>query len=595
MTSAAFSPDGARVLSGGLRNNTLKLWDATTGALIRNFEGQANSVYSVAFSPDGNRILAGGSHKTITLWDATTGALIRTFVGHSAFVHSVAFSPRRRQVLSGSGDGNEENSDNTLKLWNAATGALIRTFQGHSQRVSSVAFSPDGTRILSGGWDNRVKLWDATTGALIRNFEGHSDFVYSVAFSPNGARVLSGGKDGKPRLWDAATGALIRTFARHSGTITSVAFSRDGARVLTGTYDRNIGLWDAATGALIRTFDGHSGSINSLAFSPDDTRVLSGSADTTVKLWDAATGDLLITAIGGRSKDWLSMTPAGFFDASDGGLDMLSVARGFKLFSIEQFHDQLQRKDLVQELLSGDPLRKHADEASKLNLQTILDTGSAPTLELLDDEIERAGDTVHLKVRIFNNEGGGIGRRLVWRVNGQAAGDIAPAALKALANPNGPVVVGQSLTLDPTRENIISVTAYNKAGVLATLPLRYKLDRFGITPVGEARPRMFILAIGVDGYTDPALTPLKLAGGDVRSLATSLKASAEAGGYERAEIVERLELDATKEKIASAFADIASRVYRTAGRAWKVGLRPLLLYANQHALWRRAQHYHHSE
>src|SRR5262249_52773324 len=118
------------------------------------------------------------------------------------------------------------------------------------------------------------------------------------------------------------------------------------------------------------------------------------------------------------------------------------------------------------------------------------------------------------------------------------------------------------LKLDVTRENIISVTGYNGAGLLATLPLRYKIDRFGTTPVGEARPRMFILAIGVDNYGDPALTPLKLAVTDVKALAADLKASAEAGGYERAEITERLEADATKDKIAATFTDIAARVQR---------------------------------
>jgi hypothetical protein len=55
------------------------------------------------------------------------------------------------------------------------------------------------------------------------------------------------------------------------------------------------------------------------------------------------------------------------------GLDMLSVVRGLEPFSIEQFRDQLHRKDLLQEQLSGDVLRKHEDEASKLNLQKIFD------------------------------------------------------------------------------------------------------------------------------------------------------------------------------------------------------------------------------
>jgi WD40 repeat protein len=289
VTSVAFSPDGGRVLSGG-SDNTIKLWEVATGALIRTFEGHSAIVASVAFSPDGTRVLSGGWDKTIKLWDTATGALIRTFEGHSAMVTSVAFSPDGGRVLSG-------GWDNTIKLWEVATGALIHTFEGHSRGVSSVAFSPDATRVLSGGgdWANKgeLKLWDVATGALIRTFEGHSAIVASVAFSPDGTRVLSGGgvRDNPIKLWDAATGALIRTFQGHSSNVTSVAFSPDGARVLSGSLD--IKLWNSSTGALIRTFQGHSHPVTSMAFSPDGARVLSGSSD--IKLWDATTGGLIRT------------------------------------------------------------------------------------------------------------------------------------------------------------------------------------------------------------------------------------------------------------------------------------------------------------
>ena len=163
----AFSPDGAQVLSGGY-DKSLKLWDATTGRLLRSFEGHSDEVTSVAFSPG-------------------TGRLIGTFEGHSGGVTSVAFSPDGTRVVSGS-------RDKTLKLWDVATGRLIGTFEGHSDSIQVVAFSPDGARVLSSGGDKTLKLWDVASRQVIRTFEGDSDYIatVSVAFSADGTRVLSG-------------------------------------------------------------------------------------------------------------------------------------------------------------------------------------------------------------------------------------------------------------------------------------------------------------------------------------------------------------------------------------------------------------------
>jgi predicted NACHT family NTPase len=41
-------------------DNTIRLWDAASGALLRTLEGHTSWVLSVAFSPDG-RALASGS------------------------------------------------------------------------------------------------------------------------------------------------------------------------------------------------------------------------------------------------------------------------------------------------------------------------------------------------------------------------------------------------------------------------------------------------------------------------------------------------------------------------------------------------------
>ena len=75
----------------------------------------------------------------------------------------------------------------------------------------------------------------------------------------------------------------------------------------------------------------------------------------------------------------------------------------------------------MEQLLKGDPERRYKDAAFKLNLEKILNSGSAPQIELLPEaKTERAGDTVRVTVRI-SDTGGGIGEKVVWRVNGVTA------------------------------------------------------------------------------------------------------------------------------------------------------------------------------
>ena len=233
-TDAAFSPDGARILTASA-DNTAKLWDVASGKLIASFAHQ-DAVYDAAFSPDGARILTASADKTAKLWDALSGKLIASF-DHQDAVHDAAFSPDGARILTAS-------ADKTAKLWDAASGKLIASF-AHQDEVFQAAFSPDGARILTASADNTAKLWDAVSGKLIASFE-HQARVYHGAFSPDGARILTASADNTAKLWDAASGKLIASFG-HQDTVRWAAFSPDGARILTASWDKTAKLWDAAT------------------------------------------------------------------------------------------------------------------------------------------------------------------------------------------------------------------------------------------------------------------------------------------------------------------------------------------------------------
>ncbi|MBD2459261.1 ribosome assembly protein 4 [Nostoc sp. FACHB-87] len=300
--SVSFSPDG-KTLASGSDDNTIKLWDVSTGKFLKTLpseryakSGHSSSVWSVSFSPDGQTLASGSTDNTIKLWDISTGKPLKTLSGHSSPVISVSFSPDGKTLASGSGD-------NTIKLWDVSTGKLLKTLSGHSSEVKSVSFSPDGKTLASGSGDNTIKLWDVSTGKLLKTLSGHSNWVNSVSFSPDGQTLASGsgsilGDDNTIKLWDISTGKPLKTLSGHSSPVNSVSFSPDGKTLASGSGDNTIKLWDVSTGKLLRTLNGHNSPVNSVSFSPDSQILASGSDDKTIKLWDVSTGKLLKTLSG---------------------------------------------------------------------------------------------------------------------------------------------------------------------------------------------------------------------------------------------------------------------------------------------------------
>ena len=69
-------------------------------------------VISVSFSPDGKRLASASSDQTVKVWDATTGQEALTLKGHTSSVGSVSFSPDGQRLASASWD-------HTVKVWDA--------------------------------------------------------------------------------------------------------------------------------------------------------------------------------------------------------------------------------------------------------------------------------------------------------------------------------------------------------------------------------------------------------------------------------------------------------------------------------------------
>jgi WD40 repeat protein/transcriptional regulator with XRE-family HTH domain len=291
LTSVAYSPDGKWALTGS-NDSTARLWDVKSGKQLREFDGHTGPVFSVAFSPDGKRIVTGSADGTARLWDAASGGqLEEQFAGSGRPVDAVAFSPDGKSLLIGGADG-------SVRVWDIESSKQTAQFTGPAANVTSVAFSPDGAMVLAASEDKMAYLWDVKTARQLHVFSGHTDIVTDAAFSPDGKTLLTSGADKTARLWDTQTGQELQDFLGHSDIVTSVAFSPDGGKALTGSLDRTALLWNLNSHPEPPVLSGHTDVVWTVDFSPDGKSLLTASADKTATLWDVATGTLLRTFSG---------------------------------------------------------------------------------------------------------------------------------------------------------------------------------------------------------------------------------------------------------------------------------------------------------
>ncbi|MFB2877694.1 tetratricopeptide repeat protein [Floridanema aerugineum] len=276
LRSVLISPDGKTLFSAS-DDKTIKIWELSTGKLVRTLTGHTHYIYALAISPDGKTLFSAGAENNIKIWELSTGKVIRILSGHFDTIYALAINPDGQTLVSAS-------NDKTIRIWQWNTGQL-NTIAGHSGGIFTLAITPDGKTLVSGSDDKTIKIWELNSGREIRTLKGHSSTVCTLAISPDGQTLISGSDDNTIKIWQLSTGKEIRTITGHNDCVRYLIISRDGQTIISGSADKNIKIWELSTGKEICKLTGHSGIVFSLAISPEQQTLVSGSGDKTIKIW----------------------------------------------------------------------------------------------------------------------------------------------------------------------------------------------------------------------------------------------------------------------------------------------------------------------
>jgi WD40 repeat protein len=283
VVAAVFAGDGSsRLLTWAEDDPTLRLWDGASGEPLGAL-AHAGHVLSASFSRDGRRVVSAASDDTLRVWNATDGTKIDDWQGMRGDPSVAAIAPGGRYALFAGRDSN------TAQLVDAESLKFITDLVGHSAPVESAVFSPDGETVVTLSADHTAKLWVTRYGSEIDTLDPAAGTISAAAFSRDGSRlVLATARDAWVYSLSTADDRprVLATLPGHSASLLHAAFSFDGRRLVTASSDNTAKLWDASGNyELLATLHGHAAAVNWAEFSPDGRLIVTAGRDGRIKLF----------------------------------------------------------------------------------------------------------------------------------------------------------------------------------------------------------------------------------------------------------------------------------------------------------------------
>ena len=323
VTSLAISRNGKYILSGSM-DHMARLWEKDVNweknnkrTTVRIFQEDSNhkqGVTSVAFTPDEKYVITSSLDQTIRLWQISTGKNTKTFRGLKDRIWSVAVAPNGRYIAGACNDG-------IIMCWSLSNVKKLGTLEGHAGPVFDIDFSPNGSYLASAGADQIIRIWNMNSATEVTACSGHTDKVYSAIWDQTGSYILSASRDKTARIWNPETGDELCRFVGHVGAVRKAIFMP----VPAAKKEQGVGTGNAlgaqmANGPEGKTQNGLAGNIPFL--------VVTSSDDGTVRIWiPNIDTKSLKTKKGAAANDaagnsgWDS--PAGGGDMMMGGGDMM--------------------------------------------------------------------------------------------------------------------------------------------------------------------------------------------------------------------------------------------------------------------------------
>ncbi len=172
----------------------IQLCDVKQRASVRECSGHSRGVSGISFLSREETLVSVGDDQSVRVWDSTTGKLARSLSQHTKPIRAVALSPSKEglpMVASAA-------EDRTIRFWQPTIGRMVRYVRLAVEPLD-IVWTVDGSKVLAACVDGHVRVVDPVEVTVTHDLPAIDGWAYAIAVHPTDGTIAVGGANGQLR------------------------------------------------------------------------------------------------------------------------------------------------------------------------------------------------------------------------------------------------------------------------------------------------------------------------------------------------------------------------------------------------------------
>jgi WD40 repeat protein len=264
--------------------------------------------------------------------------------------HLTTLSPDGTVVLASRDDVGQS-------LYDVKTGTWGRALDTECSGLPAAFAADNKTLFIAPGnsYSSDICVVDLQSGADAGALRGGETggTLFDFALSPSGKRLVSVYATKSVLVWDTDKRQVIHRVELPETTILA-AFAPDEKSVAVLSMSGTLYLWDLKSGKPTRAIEAVlPGAALAAVFTKNGKRIFLAESDGSVRVVDVESGRTLATTQVLSTGDWLTWSPDGWFDGSDGAIALYRVRTQEGFVPLKERASEWRKSKKLKEILGG--------------------------------------------------------------------------------------------------------------------------------------------------------------------------------------------------------------------------------------------------